>query len=195
MQRYVEDLHDFLTTGLSHCSSSGLHNLDQTRASVSLGEQLLKALRDVLHSHFLQFPVSCDQTKSDLPAEAGLNSSVKDSLVIDLDVLLLDLVEAFLEERIRGVSDKAAVRHLSLLTSVHTLNISFSCSLNGSLVVGVDEVTRHCRLISLIPSRFHSVDLKVLKESLKGFYVRRIVRIDEIEECAALGVFKHGIRS
>ena len=120
---------------------------------------------------------------------------MKDSLVIDLDVLLLDLVESFLEERIGGVSDKAAVRHLSLLTSVHTLNISFSCSLNGSLVVGVDEVTRHCRLISLIPSRFHSVDLKVLKESLKGFYVRRVVRIDEIEECAALGVFKHGIRS
>ena len=160
MERYVEDLHDFLTTSLSHCSSSGLHDLDQTRTLVDLGEHLFKALRDVLHSHFLHFPISCNQTQSNLPAEAGLDSSVQDSLVIDLDVLFLDLIETFLEELIGGVPDKATIfRHLALFTIVHTLNIGFSCSLDGSLVIGIDEVTRHCRLSILFSCILHSVDL------------------------------------
>ena len=96
------------------------------------------------------------------------------------------MIEAFLEELIRGISDKAAVRHFALLTIVHALNISFSCSLNGSLVVGIDEVARNRRLSRLISRTLHTVDLKVLKESLKGLHVRRVVRIDEIEKSAAL---------
>ena len=121
MQHRVKDFHDFLASNLAHCSGAGLHNFGQRSCGFSLGKLLLQFLGHVFDRHFFDLPVGCDQAEADFTAEACLNTAMQNTFVIDLDILLLDLVKAFLEHGMRWVSHETSVgllRFLSLIKAV-----------------------------------------------------------------------------
>ena len=78
------------------------------------------------------------------------------TFIVDLDVLLFDLVKAFLEHWIRWISYEAAIALLRLLLIV---DVAISSSLNGSLVVWIDIVTCHSWFSISVASKLHPVDL------------------------------------
>lgn len=59
----------------------------------------------MLQCHLFDLPIGSDQAKSDLAAEVSLDATVKNTLIIDLNVLLFDLFKTFLQDCIRLLSN------------------------------------------------------------------------------------------
>ena len=62
--------------------------------------------------HFFDLPIGCDQAQGQLSTKVSLNASMRETFIVDLDVLLFNLVKAFLEHWIRWISYKASVAFL-----------------------------------------------------------------------------------
>ena len=65
---------------------------------------------------------------------------MEDPLVIDLYILLLKLVEAFLEHLVGGIPYQSAIRPLGLLALVHPLNVRVGRPLNGPLIFRIHKM-------------------------------------------------------
>ena len=196
MERDIEDLHDLLAAGLPHSCRACFHCFGEVSVGVGFGQELLQALGHVLHCHLFHLPVGCNERQSDFAPEAGLYSRVHSCLRLDLDISLLDRVEATLQQRIRRIPDQATIGYFRLLALIHALDVALRRSLDGSLVVWAHEVPGHCRLglgSLLCAGCPQPMRLQVLKQGLEGLDVAGVVGIDQVQEGATLAVLEQGV--
>lgn len=123
----------------------------------------------MLQRHLFNLPISGDQAETNFASKMSLNAPMKDTFVIDLDVLFLYLLETFLEEGMRRVSNQATIRNFSLFSFIEAVNLVLIGTLDHPIIIWVGEVVCHSLGCLLLQStgEGHTMHLEVLKKGLE----------------------------
>ena len=193
MEHHIKDFHYFLARKLANSSCTSLDNFTHPNSGVHFSQSFLEFLQHLLHSHLFNFPVCSYQSETDLAPKVRFNSAMKNALIINLNIVFVHLVKAFLQQGMGRIPDQAAVLKFRLLALVEPIELILRGSLDRPLILWVKVVISCGCLVRLIAIQGHSMHLEVLQQALERLDVDWIVSVDQIQECPTLRILQKWI--